>query len=278
VTVPIVKVTDIDFRYKDMWALRGVSFAVRRGEFLGVIGPNGSGKTTLIRIIDGILEPEKGEVRVSGNAIQGMKRRDLARLVAVVPQDSAMIFSFRALEIVMMGRAPHLGMMRFEGESDFEIAQRAMEMTDTLSLANRSMDSLSGGERQRVLIARALAQEPGVILLDESTAHLDIKHQVEFFGLVKRLNRERGLTVIAVTHDINLASAYCDRIMLLKGGRIHTLGMPGEVITESNIREVYETDVLVDANPLNGLPRLTLLSSTLSSQGSRSKADAAPQL
>jgi len=261
VTVPIVKVTDVDFRYKDIWALRDISFDVCRGEFLGVIGPNGSGKTTLIRVIDGILAPEKGGVSIGGKAIRGMRRRDVARLIAVVPQDSTMIFSFRALEIVLMGRSPHLGMLRFEGESDREIVRRAMEMTDTSSLADRSMDSLSGGERQRVLIARALAQEPEVVLLDEPTAFLDIKHQVEFFGLMKRLNRERGLTVIAVTHDINLAAAYCDRVMLLKEGRIHTLGVPGEVVTETNIREVYETDVLVDANPLNGLPRITVLAS-----------------
>ena len=274
----IIKMAGIDFRYKDAWALRDVSFDVQRGEFLGIIGPNGSGKTTLIRIIDGILVPEKGDISVNGNNIRGMRRRDLARLVAVVPQDSAMIFPFKALEVVMMGRSPHLGMLRFEGDRDFEIARKAMEMTDTISLADRSIDRLSGGERQRVLIARALAQEPEVVLLDESTAFLDIKHQAAFFGLMKTLNRGKGLTVLAATHDINLAAAYCDRIMLLKNGRIHSLGVPGEVITETNIREVYETDVLVDANPLNGLPRITLMSSNLSGQGSRSEAGAAPQL
>jgi len=251
----------IDFRYKDVWALRDISFDVRRGEFLGIIGPNGSGKTTLIRLIDGILVPEKGSISVNGNNIRDMRRRDLARLIAVVPQDSAMIFPFSALEVVMMGRSPHLEMLRFEGERDFEIARRAMEVTETISLANRSIDRLSGGERQRVLIARALAQEPEVVLLDESTAFLDIKHQAAFFGLMKGLNEGKGLTVLAATHDINLAAAYCDRIMLLKDGRIHSLGVPGDVITESNISEVYETDVLVDANPLNGLPRITLIAS-----------------
>lgn len=276
--MPIIHVTDIDFRYKEIRALRGISFEVRRGEFLGVIGPNGSGKTTLIRVIDGILAPQRGGVSISGSAIRGMGRREIARLVAVVPQDLPLVFPYRAIEIVMMGRSPHLGMLRFEGESDLEIVRGAMEMTDTAALADRRMDSLSGGERQRVLIARALAQEPEVILLDEPTAFLDIKHQAEFFGLMKRLNRERGLTVLAVTHDINLAAAYCDRVMLLKEGRIHTLGTPGEVITEANIREAYETDVLVDANPLNGLPRVTLLSSHPSGQGSRSDAGAAPQL
>ncbi|MBN2397165.1 MAG: ABC transporter ATP-binding protein, partial [Deltaproteobacteria bacterium] len=263
VSVSIVTVIDVDFRYNDIPALKGVSFEVRRGEFLGVIGPNGSGKTTLIRVLDGVLAPERGTVSVNGHAIRAMRRRDIARLVAVVPQDFPMVFPFRVLEIVMMGRSPHLGMLRFEGEADRAIVRRAMEMTDTTSLADRGMDSLSGGERQRVLIARALAQEPEVILLDEPTAFLDIKHQAELFGLMKILNREQGLTVLAVTHDINLAAAYCDRVMLLREGCIHSLGVPGEVITEANIREVYETDVLIDANPFSGLPRVTLLGSDL---------------
>ncbi len=276
--MPIVKIENIRFRYRDTWTLKDISFETCRGEFMGIIGPNGSGKTTLIRVIDGILLPESGRVSISGVAIESIKRRDIARLVAVVPQDSAMIFSFRAMEMVMMGRSPHLGMLRFEGEGDIEIARQSMEMTDTLGLADRRMDSLSGGERQRVLIARALAQEPEVVLLDEPTAFLDIRHQVDFFNLMKKLNREKGLTVIAVTHDINLAAAYCDRLLLLKGGTLHSSGSPREVVTQSNIREVYETDVLVDENPLNGLPRITLLGSTLSGQESRSKTGAAPQL
>jgi len=262
----IITVTDVDFRYNNILALNSISFDVRRGEFLGVIGPNGSGKTTLIRVIDGILVPEKGVVSVNDNMIREMKRKDIARLIAVVPQDFPMVFPFSVIEIVMMGRSPHLGMFRFEGETDLSIVRGAMEMTSTLPLANRSMDSLSGGERQRVLIARALAQEPEVILLDEPTAFLDIKYQKEFFDLMKILNRERKLTVLAVTHDINLAAAYCDRVMLLKEGSIHRLGVPSEVITEENIREVYETDVLVDVNPLNGLPRVTLSGADLLGQ------------
>ncbi len=260
----IITVTDVDFRYNDILALQAVSFDVRRGEFLGVIGPNGSGKTTLIRVLDGILAPERGVVSVHDTAIRGMKRRDIARVIAVVPQESPMVFPFRVIEVVMMGRSPHLGMLRFEGESDLRIVEKAMEMTDTTPLADRSMNGLSGGERQRVLIARALAQEPEVILLDEPTAFLDIRHQVELFDLMKALNRERELTVLAVTHDINLAASYCDRVLLLKEGNIHRMGTPGEVVTETNIRTVYETDVLVDANPLSGLPRVTLVGPDLS--------------
>ncbi len=273
-----VECENIRFRYQKEWILEDLSFKGAEGEFFGIIGPNGSGKTTLLKIVDGILNPERGSVCIGKTDIREMKRNDFAKIVAMVPQDSPMIFPFTVHEVVLMGRAPHLGRLMFERKSDFAVSQKAMELTDTLSLAERNINELSGGERQRVLIARALAQEPGVILLDESTAHLDIKHQVAFFDLIRALNRKEGLTVIAVTHDINLAALFCDRIMMLKEGCIHSIGTPDEVITESNIKEVYETDVLVDCNSQTGLPRVTLLSSNLSDQGSRSNAGAAPQL
>lgn len=264
----IVQLKEIGFRYAKDWVLKNISFEIENGEFIGIIGPNGSGKTTLLKIIDRILIPQKGSIWISGININEMKRDSLARFIAVVPQDSPMTFPFSVEEVVLMGRAPHLGKLRFEGEKDYEIAHRAMEMTDTLSFANRSITELSGGESQRILIARALAQQPQIILLDESTAFLDIKHQIAFFDLMKALNRKQGLTVIAITHDINLASLYCDRLILLNEGNIHCIGTPDEVITESNIKEVYETDVLVDRNPQTKLPRVTLLASSLSVQGS----------
>lgn len=273
-----VECENIGFRYQKEWILEDLSFTGAEGEFFGIIGPNGSGKTTLLKIVDGILNPERGSVCIGKTDIREMKRNTFAKIVAMVPQDSPMIFPFTVHEVVLMGRAPHLGRLMFERKSDFAVSQKAMELTDTLSLAERNINELSGGERQRVLIARALAQEPGVILLDESTAHLDIKHQVAFFDLIRDLNRKEGLTVIAVTHDINLASLFCDRIMLLKKGCIHSIGTPDEVITESNIKEVYETDVFVDCNPQTGLPRVTLMASSLSDQGNRSDAGAAPQL
>jgi len=256
----IVQTGGVGFRYDDEWVLKNLSFKTCEGEFLGIIGPNGSGKTTLLKIIDGILMPQQGSVLINEINIRKIKRYDIAKLIAVVPQDSPVIFSFTVQEIVLMGRSPHLGRLRFEGQTDFEIVRKAMEMTDILPFATRSINELSGGERQRVLIARALAQQPQIILLDESTAFLDIKHQIAFFDLIKNLNKEERLTVIAVTHDINLASLFCDRVMLLNEGMIHCIGTPDEVITESNIKEVYETDVLVDENPLTGQPRVTLLS------------------
>ena len=274
----IIKLEQIGFRYNEHWVLKDVSLKVNKGEFVGIIGPNGSGKTTLINIIDGILTPQEGEIWIDGIPCNKLKREKLARIIAVVSQESLIIFPFTVQEIVLMGRAPHLSKWRFEGETDFRIARQAMEMTDTLSLMNRSMNALSGGERQRVLIARALAQEPQIMLLDEPTAFLDIKHQIDFFDLVKTLNKEQALTVIAVTHDINLASLYCDRIILLRSGCIHCMGSPDEVIDESNIKEVYETNVTVDRNPVTGQPRVTLLSSHPSEGGSRSDSGAAPQL
>lgn len=274
----IITLDRVGFTYNGGWVLKNVSFEVTRGEFIGILGPNGSGKTTLLNVIDGILIPQEGEIWIHGTSCKKLKRGDLAKSIAVVPQESLMIFPFTVQEIVLMGRAPHLGTWRFEGETDFKIAHQAMEMTDTLALMNRSMNALSAGERQRVLIARALAQQPQIMLLDEPTAFLDIRHQVEFFDLIKALNKSQALTVIGVTHDINLASLYCDRIVLLRNGNVHSIGRPEEVIAEAHIREVYETEVAVDRNPLTGQPRVTLLSSYPSEGGNRCNSGAAPQL
>jgi iron complex transport system ATP-binding protein len=274
----IIKLEQIGFRYNEHWVLKDVSFEVEKGEFIGIIGPNGSGKTTLLKVIDGILMPQEGDIWINSTPMNNLKRGNLAKIISVVPQESLMIFPFTVQEIVLMGRAPHLGKWRFEGETDFRIAHQAMEMTDTLSLADRSTNALSGGERQRVLIARALAQQPQIMLLDEPTAFLDIKHQIDFFDLVKTLNKDQALTVIAATHDINMASLYCDRIILLRSGSIHCTGSPDEVISESNIKEVYKTNVTVDRNPVTGQPRVTLLSSHPLEGGSRLDSGAAPQL
>ena len=256
-----VRLKKIGFRYDETRVLGNISFDVHRGEFFGIIGPNGSGKTTLLRIIDKILTPCEGSVGIGGTDLHKIKRADLAKIVGVVSQDFPPLFPFTVHEIVMMGRSPHLGKLRFEGKEELAIVEQVMEMTDIHSLAGRPFGELSGGEMQRVLIARALAQRPEIILLDESTAHLDIKHQIDFFNLMRNLNKVEGLTVIAVTHDINLSSLYCDRILLLSRGTVYSTGTPGEVITESSIEEVYDTKVLVDNNPINGLPRVTLLAS-----------------
>lgn len=249
----------INFSYSGNPILNDFSFAVEEGEMTAIIGPNGSGKTTLLKIISGILVPAAGTLEIDGRDTRSWSRRELARTVAVVPQENISIFPFYTEEIVLMGRFPHLRNFSFENRSDYQIARLAMEKTDILTLAARRYDELSAGERQRVLIARALAQEPKILLLDESTAFLDLKHQAQFLNLLRQLNKEQKLSVIFVTHDINLAAQNADRIILLYSGKNYAIGSPAEVITAANIKEVYDVDVLVDQNPHSGLPRMTLL-------------------
>jgi iron complex transport system ATP-binding protein len=259
--VTSIDIRKVSFRYTDQWVIENLSFHVDRGEFCGIIGPNGSGKTTLLKILYGLIYPQKGLVFIDGGELRRMKRSDIAKKIAVLPQDTQISFPFTALEVVLMGRSPYLGRLQFEGREDFEIAERAMRLTDTLHASRRPINELSGGERQRILIARALAQEPEIILLDEPTSNLDINHQVEFYDLISRLNREKRLTILTVSHDINLASEYCRKIILLKAGRIFKMGSPKEVVVEESIRQVYGRRVLVDENPLTGSPRITLLRS-----------------
>ncbi len=254
----ILQLKEISFRYGKERVLSRISFEVEKGEIIGIIGPNGSGKTTLFKVLDGILFPQEGEVLIGGEDIRAKTRREIAAIMAFVPQEFAPVFPFTVREIVMMGRYPHFGNLDFEGRDDYRIVQEVMEMTGTLPFSDRQIQQLSGGEKQRVLIARALAQKPEIMLLDEATAFLDIKHQIAIFKLIVKLNREQGLTVLIVTHDINLAAGHTDRIILLQGGKIHSMGRPEMVITEANIKDVYEAEVMVDRNPRTGAPRVTL--------------------
>jgi iron complex transport system ATP-binding protein len=250
---------NINFNYSEKLILHDLSFTIDEAQVTAIIGPNGSGKTTLLKIINGTLFPASGTIVIENRATSLWSRRELARAVAIVPQEDLSIFPFYAEEIVLMGRFPHLSNYGFEDKKDYRIAHEAMERTDTLAFASRRYDELSAGERQRVLIARALTQEPKILLLDESTVFLDLKHQVQFLALLRQLNIGQKLTVIFVTHDINLAGQHSDRIILLHNGKNYAIGTPAEVMTAKNIKEVYDVDVLVDQNPHNGLPRMTLI-------------------
>jgi iron complex transport system ATP-binding protein len=254
----MIEARSVFFRYHKDWILQDVSFQIERGEFVGVIGPNGSGKTTLLKLLYRLHSPQKGEILYDLVPLNRMNRTDRAARIAVVAQETHLLFPFTALEIVLMGRAPHLGHRMFESEKDLQIARRAMEWTETLAFAERPIDELSGGERKRVFIAKALAQEPEVVLLDEPTANLDIRHQIDFLDLILTLHRERGVTMIMASHDMNVASEFCDRLILLQQGRVFKIGRPDEVITPGNIECVYGCTVSIDQNPVSGMPRINL--------------------
>lgn len=232
--------------------LRDVSLSVSAGASLAVVGPNGSGKTTLLRLAAGELVPSQGTVRVCGLDPARVARRELARRVAVVAAHATAGFSYSVEEVVLMGRAPHLDGYRLESEADLAIAERAMAELDVAHLAARVFDSLSSGERQRVSVARALAQDPELLLLDEPAAFLDIRHQVELYDVLAARRRRTGLTVVSVLHDLNLAALYFDRVAMLAGGTMFAEGAPDDVITYANVREVFATDVYVDRNHLTG--------------------------
>lgn len=231
--------------------LRGVTLAVPPGEFLGILGPNGAGKSTLLRALASVLVPTEGVVRLDGRRIEEWSSRERACRIGFVPQQSVLTFPFRAEDVVLMGRAPHLGRWRGPDAADHRSVERAMALTDTESLAGRDVTTLSGGEMQRIALSRVLAQEPAVLLLDEPTASLDLRHQVEILTLLADLARE-GSTVIAALHDLNLAATYCSTLVLLKEGRIVATGEPAEVMNAAVLREVFDVDVSVTRNPVTG--------------------------
>jgi len=264
VACPLFWVKNLRFKYDESWVLDGLSFEVREGEILGIIGPNGSGKTTILRILSRVLIPQEGEVYIRGKNLLELEQKEIAQIIGVVPQDTYFPFPFTVGEVVLMGRSPWLSGFGFESSEDLQIASQAMALTNTLSFSSRLIFELSGGERQRTIIARALAQQPQIMLLDEPTVYLDIGHQIEIYDLIKKLNAEKKLTLIIVSHDLNLASEYCDCLILLDAGRIYKMGTPKEVITEENLSRVYQSKVLVEENPVTGAPRVTLLSKLMS--------------
>ncbi len=255
---PLVSAEAVAFGYGGAFRLEGVSFELGAGEILGVIGPNASGKTTLIRLLSKVLEPEAGEIRLAGTPLGRVGRRRLARQVAVVPQELAVAFPLTVEELCLMGRYPHAEGRFFEGAEDLARAREAMALAGVLELREQPLDALSGGERQRAALARALAQEPRLLLLDEPTSHLDLRHQREIVGLLRRLNRDRGVAIVLVSHDLNLAGEVADRLMLLSCGRVARLGAPAEVLDEAILEVAYGCPVRVEKSPVSGRPVVTV--------------------
>jgi len=255
--IPAVEARHLAYAYGDRPVLKDISFSVEKGDFFVIIGPNGSGKTTLMRIISGFLKPGNGRLAVMGRPIGAYTRRTLARTIAMVPQAVSVEFPFTVMELVLMGRSPHQGILGLADKADRDLARQAMSFTGVEELSGRRLNQLSGGECQRVFIARAICQDPGIMLLDEPTASLDLAHQVRVMDLMERLRNEKGVTVVMVSHDVNLAAMYGNRLLLLKDGRILSLGAPGEVLTYETLEAAYECALLVDESPLGKFQRVT---------------------
>jgi iron complex transport system ATP-binding protein len=250
---PIVEMQGASFAYGTRDALSNVSFTARSGEFVGLVGPNGAGKSTLVRLVAGLAAPYSGTVRLAGLDPHTAPRRAVAQVCALVPQEPRIAWPFTVREAVMMGRTPRQGLLAFATELDHGAVRGALEACDLVHLAGRRLDALSGGERRRVFFARALAQEPRVLLLDEPTAFLDLAHQVAVMRMAQ-LAARGGLCVVAVLHDLNLAAAACDRLVVLSGGRVVAEGRPGEVLTDARVREVWGVPVWRGENGATGAP------------------------
>jgi len=244
-----VEVRSVSFAYDGRTpALRGVRLDVRSGESVALIGPNGSGKSTLLKVVSGVLRPDSGTVRLDASPLVALSARQRARCLAMVEQERPMGFDFTVREVVAMGRIPHRGRFARESRDDRRAIERAMDLADIHGLADRSIRAVSGGERQRVFLGMALAQEPNVLLLDEPTTHLDLRHQVGFMSIVREQARA-GMTVLIAIHDLTLAAQATDRIALMSDGRIVVNGTPNEVLTQANVRRVFGVDAVVGEHP-----------------------------
>ena len=258
---PLVELRGVGFAYPASgegrahpFRLADLSFEVGAGEIVGVLGPNSAGKTTLIRLLTRVLEPATGSIVLEGRPLRRWRSAELARRVAVVPQGVPPQFPFTVEELVLMGRYPHAPDRYFENQADHATAHAAMEATSVLEFATQRLDSLSGGERQRAVVARALAQEPRLLVLDEPTAHLDLRYQAETAALLRRLNHERGVTILLVSHDLNLAAEVCDRLLLMAGGRQVAVGPPEAVLNEALLATAFGCEVTVEKHPTTRRP------------------------
>lgn len=240
----------LQFSYTSVPVLRDISIDVTSGGFIALVGPNGAGKSTLLRILAGLIRGYQGTVEFSGAPLSGFTASELAKHIAFVPQETHMVFPFTVGEIVMMGRLPHrtTGVF-FDSPRDAERAVHAMALTDTIALSGKAFNALSGGERQRVVLASALAQDPEILLLDEPTVYLDLKHQIQFYDILERLNGERHITIISVTHDVNLAARYARRVIAMRAGTLVADGSPNEVFTPQHLYDIFEVNAVVFSRP-----------------------------
>ena len=254
----MISAQDLSYEIQTQTLLDSVDLQADRGEFLGLIGPNGAGKSTLLRAISGILGYREGTVRLEGADLKSLSSKDIAAGLALVPQIAPYTHGFTSIELVLMGRYPHLGRFQIEGREDERVAREAMRLTETEQFADRTLDTLSGGERQRVFVSRALAQQPRVLLLDEPTSNLDVLHQLKVLDLVRQLVDD-GLTAVAAIHDLNMAARYCDRLVLLSGGRVLAEGSPEEVLTPETMESAFGVRAAAYRDPITGSLAISLI-------------------
>ncbi len=245
----IFHLQSVSFGYTAVPVLQDVSLDIEAAEFVALVGPNGAGKSTLLKILGGLIRSYRGVADFQSRSLSNLPPRDIAQRIAFVPQETHMVFPFTVAEIVMMGRLPHRTSALFDKPRDIEQARQAMASTDTAVLAAKTFNELSGGERQRVVLACALAQDPEVLLLDEPTVYLDLKHQIQFYDILERLNTERGMTIVSVTHDVNLAARYARRMIAIRNGSFVADGTPDEVLTPEHLYEIFEITAAILKRP-----------------------------
>jgi iron complex transport system ATP-binding protein len=255
----LIDLRAVSLQYGPRQVVRRVSLQIEQGEFFVIIGPNGAGKTSLLKALSGLLPLHEGTIRIRQRPIDDYAKKELARSLALVPQQIDAGFPFTVAETVLMGRYPHLGLLAVESKRDLELSRQAMEFTEVMHLAGRRFGQLSGGERQRVIIARAICQQSQILLLDEPTASLDPAHQLRIMDLMERLRRREQITIVMVSHDLNLAAAYADRLLLLKDGLVEKIGSPRDVLTSEQLSQSYGCTLLVDDHPQLGTPRVNLV-------------------
>ncbi len=268
----MLELTNLHFNYeKAKKVIKNINLKFEKGEFIGIIGPNGCGKTTLVNILTRVLVPQLGSIAINGRNLHEFPQNELAKLVAVVPQESMFEFEFTALEIVLMGRLPYLSRFQLEGPKDRKLAETAMKKTQCWQFRDKYIKNLSGGEKQRVIVARALTQEPELLLLDEPTSHLDLNFQYEILDLIAELNKTNSVTIISVFHDINLASKYCSRLLIMKEGEIIADGPPLKIINRNNLAKVFDFKIILKRHPKEGykyiLPDIVNLNKTSLTKG-----------
>ena len=254
----MIAAKDVSFGYGNSFHLQNISFDQEKGAFWGIIGPNGSGKSTLLKLLSGTIRNSTGSIQIDGKDLRTYKLKDLARKMAVVGSEAQFAFPFLVRDIVLMGRMPFVGRLSVASDHDHQIVDAALRKTETATYENRYIHELSSGERQRVLLARALAQEPKILLLDEPTAHLDLHYEIEIFQILKHLNERENLTILTISHNLNLMAEFCQNLIVLQGGVCRQMGAPREIITPALLQEVFRIDCKIESNPFSQAPAIFL--------------------